>query len=235
MTEATFIEDKITRVSLAELGAAMFDGHRKVMGSDFVSASSMAAAFAQLCLESGNGEKAHHFCFHNEKRGADWAGLYTRYECDEIFDARTTAIARGKGLTSVSLWHGGPLYRVYLYPPHPWTEFTAFESAIDGAARYIEFLSCRDRYRDAWHALRTGDAFAFSHELRKAGYYTADEVQYTKGLVSIAKRSLPLCDKILAQEAHELDDDYVANVTAISQATLAHTIWAHDRHQELAA
>lgn len=207
-----------------------------VLGAHLPSARAMAAGFAQLCLESGNGQAARDFNFHNEKRSSAWEGAYQQYVCTEIFDARMTALAHEKGPCADRQWKEGPLRLVTLLPPHPWSSFVAFDSANEGAARYIEFLSCSDRYRKAWHALYVGDASAFSHELRAAGYYTADEVQYTSGLVSIANRSLALCDATLAKEAHVLADDEALSIVALGSLIIADTIWNHDRHhEELAA
>lgn len=235
---ATKIDDLVTPVSIPALAGALLGGYPLVMGDGqtFRSAKSFAAALAQLLLESGNGQKNHNFNFGNEKLSAAWEGLYCQFTCDEIFDARMTALARTKGPCGVALWKGGPNNRVILSPPHPWSSFIAFENADQGAARYIEFLSCSDRYKAAWHALLSGDAAAFSHELRRAGYYTADEDVYTKGLVSIATRSLPMCDALLAKETPLFTAEQANNITSLGNLIIADTMWMHDRHhEELAA
>ncbi len=233
---AILIPSVETPTSLPDLANALSGGFNSVLGSRFPSARAMAAAFAQLCLESGNGLKARDFDFHNEKLSTAWEGKYQQYSCTEIFDARMTALAHARGPCADHQWKNGPLRLVSLAPPHPWSSFVAFDSAEEGAARYIEFLSCSDRYRNAWHALYAGDAKAFAHELRVAGYYTADEDQYTAGLMSIANRSLALCDATLADEPHNLSDAEVASITSLGQLIISDTIWNHDRHhEELAA
>jgi hypothetical protein len=233
---AILIPSRITKVTIPDLARALYTGHSTIMGSVFPSARAFAAALAQLLLECGNGEKSHDYDFHNEKLSAAWDGLYCQYACTEIFDARMTALAHAKGPCTDVPWKDGPLRLVRLPAEHPWSAFVAFESADEGAARYIEFLSCSDRYRQAWLALRSGDAAAFAHELRRAGYYTADEGQYTAGLVSIASRSLSLCDTILSQETPLFTPEQIATVTSLADLVIADTIWMHDRHhEELAA
>lgn len=233
---AQFVDDQVTPVSLPDLALALFSGHRLVMADSFTGPESMASAFAQLCLESGNGQKNHHFNFHNEKLSSEWAGLYTAYQCDEILDSDAAAVARMKGHCSVWPWKGGPLQRVVLFEDHPWARFVAFSSATEGAARYIEFLSCRERYAKAWHALRCGDTAEFSRQLKAAGYYTADELSYTSGLVSIAHRSLPLCEQILTEQTAAISDEDVASIQSLVASTISETvIWMPDRHQESSA
>lgn len=227
-----------TPVSLPQLAKALSGGFPKIMGTGarFPSARAMAGAFAQLCFECGNGQKARDFNFHNEKLSSTWDGKYQQYRCTEIFDARMTALAHRKGPCSDKQWKDGPLRLVTLEPPHPWSSFLAFDSAEAGAARYLKLIACGDRYTRAWHALYHGDWAGFAHELRVAGYYTADEEEYTRGLVSIASRSLSLCDATLAEEELVLSDDDVAQIIGLGQIVIAETIWMHDRHHiELAA
>jgi hypothetical protein len=232
MPTPTFVEDRVTPVSLDELHRALASGFEIVLSSAFPSAEAMACGAAQLRLECGNGAKNHLFNFHNEKLGPDWDGLYTQYRCDELFDAQTTTHAQRLGPTVVSKWKDGPLWRVVLIPPHPWSSFVAFENATEGAARYIEFLSCRERYRKAWHALYSGDVRSFGHELRAAGYFTADEETYTRGLVQLASESLPACRAILAGDTHTFTPEEITNTLALVEATVAETIWNHGRHDE---
>ena len=234
---ATFIADLETPVEFHDLAIFLFDGHRDVMGSDFETPESMACGLAQLGLECGLGKKNHRYDFHNEKKSDDWNGLWTQFKCDEIFDVQTAM--RAKRLDPfhciVSQWKDGPNQRCVLLPPHPWSSFVAFENGRSGAARYIEFLSCRERYAKAWHAMRTGDPHAFSHELHAAGYFTADESAYTAGLVSIATHSLSLCSDVLKDKKVTFSPDEIANIEALSTDALRDVIWMPDRHVELAA
>lgn len=222
---ATFVPDKITPLSVEELLLAAHDGYQIVMGAETDSAECLAATGAQLCLESGNGQHAHQFNFHNEKRSKDWTGLFTRFKCDEIFDANTAALAQKLGPCVVSPWKGGPRQRVVLLPPHPWTEFVAFETAAQGTARYFEFLSCRERYRRAWKRAFVGDAVGFSLELGAAGYYTADVGAYTAGLASIAKRILPICKRVITGDDYGITGQDREHISAVA-LSLMETVYS---------
>lgn len=245
-----FIEDLETPVEFHDLAVFLFYGHRDIMGSDFETPESMACGLSQLGLECALGKKNHRYCFHNEKKSDTWDGLWTQYKCDEIFDVQTAI--RAKRLDpfhcAVSQWKDGPNQRCVLTPPHPWSSFVAFDGdpgddeatrrqkgGRRGAGRYIDFLADSARYRAAWRAMRSGDPHAFSHELRVAGYYTADESAYTAGLVSIATHALSLCSDILKGERPVFTPDEISNVQALSTLALENTIWLPDRHVELAA
>jgi hypothetical protein len=220
---AQFIDDLLTPVSVDALLLALHGGYVRVMGAATDKVPCLAALGAQLCLESGNGQLAHRFNWGNRKRPADWDGLFTRFQCDEIFDRQTADRAKTLGPCAVTLWRGGPLYRVVLFPPHPWSEFVAFVTADEGAADYISLLACSDRYRAAWHCAYAGDAAGFSLALGRAKYYTADVEPYTKGLVSIAARILPACERI----ANGLDHGLTDEDRAFIEATVYETILDH--------
>ena len=72
-------------------------------------------------------------------------------------------------------------------PPHPATWFRSFPTLADGIAHHFDFLRNR-RYRAAWSAVESGNPAAFSHLLKVAGYYNADEKKYTDILVYYLNR-----------------------------------------------
>jgi hypothetical protein len=233
---ATLVPSRVTPVPLTELARALDRGFQLAMGggSRFPSARSMAGAFGQLRLESGNGLKVRGFNFHNEKKSSTWEGEYQQYACTEIFDARMTALAHKLGPCADKQWRDGPLRLVLLPEQHPWSAFVAFESAEEGLKRYIDLLAANDRYAKAWTALYRGDWAAFAHELHAAGYYTADETQYTTGLVSIANQSLRICADTLAEGDSLFTHDEITNIEAQVALVASDTIWMHDRfHAEL--
>lgn len=241
---ATLVPDQITALSLEELLQALHAGYIEVLGEATDSAACLAALGAQLALESGRGKHAHCFNWGNEKLPKDWDGLYCQFTCDEIFDPQTAAnalrlgaqypMADGSNSAVASLWKGGPLKRVVLHPPHPWSSFVAFESAEKGAVAYVEFLSLKDRYRNAWHFAYVGDAAGFSHALHQAGYYTADEDAYTRGLVSLAKELLPICQRIIAGEDHTITDADRERIMGLVALTVSQS-WANDNDTAPAA
>lgn len=201
---------------------ALLAGYKKIMGGQIEHANRLACLGSQLCLESGNFQKGHKNNWGNKKLPADWDGEYCQFVCDEIFNKQMADLAERKGPCRVSLWKGGPNWRVVLLPPHPWSSFVAYETPEEGCADYVRFLSLRERYKAAWHASSTlGDPAAFSHELRRAGYYTADETTYTHGLVSIFGRLMPVCERLVSGQGHGVDMDLREQVESLVALTLA--------------
>ena len=87
----------------------------------------------------------------------------------------------------------GSFKYVWFDPPHPQTRMRAYKTSADGAAEKVRFLGTAsnpakgNRYQKAWDALEADDPGAYSKELHRAGYYTAQEGPYTRGLVSLYK------------------------------------------------
>ena len=65
--------------------------------------------------------------------------------------------------------------------------FRAYRSATEGAVDYVRFL--RARFPAALDAAQTGDATGFVHELKRAGYFTDNEVDYTRSITDLARRA----------------------------------------------
>jgi hypothetical protein len=63
--------------------------------------------------------------------------------------------------------------------------FRAYPTLKDGVIDYIKLLSTSSRYSDAWKHILNPDPVAFSKALKKGGYYTANESDYTKLLSSL--------------------------------------------------
>jgi hypothetical protein len=61
-------------------------------------------------------------------------------------------------------------------------KYKAYPNLIEGVKDYLKTISS-GRYSKAWQNILNPDPEAYSKELKKAGYYTADEESYTKGLV----------------------------------------------------
>lgn len=213
---------------------ATISGYRHLMGAN-PSPEATSVAVAQAAIESGNGKSMKNNNPGNRKKPKDWEGDFCQYECDEIFDSKMTALAQKLGHTEVSLWKGGPKYRVVLFPPHPWSSFVSFPTLGEGFSDWLGLLALADRYRIAWHYLFIGDAAGFVHALHAAGYMTADEETYKRAVVSISKKALPGCRNRLAGNELGLTDDDRAHVLDFVSLTLSNTIWTPERHGELAA
>lgn len=155
-------EDKITKISEGEAAYALRENWKKIYG-EYPSLDALALLWAQWALETGRGKAIHCYNFGNIKRSG--TEDYCMFRCNEMIKGKL----------------------VWFDPPHKQTWFRAYSSSLDGAFDYLTFLSKRTRYQKAWEALKKGDVYSFSHELKLAGYYTANEEQYTRGLASLAK------------------------------------------------
>lgn len=66
--------------------------------------------------------------------------------------------------------------------------FRAYSTATDGAADYISLL--RRRYPEAVGAAKVGDAASFVGALKRRGYFTGDEVAYTRSVTRLASQAV---------------------------------------------
>lgn len=159
-----FVKDEVKKISEGEATYALREAWFRVYGQ-YPTTNSLALLWAQWALETGRGKAIHNYNFGNLKRGKDDPTDWTMFRCSEILNGR----------------------EVFFDPPHPQTHFRAYPTAIDGALDYIKFLSKKTRYAKAWEAVKKGDPAEFSHELKVAGYYTANEARYTAIVVKLTE------------------------------------------------
>jgi hypothetical protein len=151
-----------TTLTKEHLVYMLSEGWKELYGS-YPSNDSLALLWAQVVLETGL-KSCYNWNLGNVKRNGNHD--YCMYRCSEIINGKEQ----------------------WFDPPHPQTHFNAYESDIAGAKEYIQFISQRKRYRQAWQAVLKGDPTAFSHALKVAGYYTADEGLYTRGIVKLTNQ-----------------------------------------------
>lgn len=166
-------KDQVKQISEGEAAWALREAWNKLY-NDYPSVDSLALLWSQWALETGRGKAIHCYNFGNIKRSND--ENYCMFRCNEILNGKLE----------------------WFDPPHKQTWFRAYPSAVDGALDYIMFLSQRKRYQKAWAAIQIGDPALFGHELKVAGYYTADEAHYTKSIVSLTKEFKRKSEEILA-------------------------------------
>lgn len=155
-----FIDDVLTPLSESEATYYLREAYKVVLGS-YPSIDSLAILWAQTALECARWKSLH---FNNWGNIKKLPGIrYTSFKCNEVIN--------------------GKLQWFYSY--HPQTFFAAWESHLDGASAYLSFLANRSRYARAWEQIKAGDAVQYCTELKKAGYFTADLGQYTRGVVSL--------------------------------------------------
>jgi hypothetical protein len=149
-----------TRLSESELTYALKEGW-KLNFNQQPNIDSLAILWSQVCLETARGSKCKNFNFGNIKKTKDHK--YCMFRCNEVINGKIE----------------------WFDPPHPQTHFNAYDNSVLGAQEYINFISKRERYKLAWEQLLKGDPVRYCMELKKAGYFTADLVHYTKGVSSL--------------------------------------------------
>lgn len=161
------IPDQLTPMSEAEACYALREAWKALFGA-YPTNASLSVLWAQSALETGRWKSIHCNNFGNVKRHDDED--YCMFRCNEVI--------------------GGKV--VWFDPPNPATEFCAYVTDVLGAQEYITFVSQRTRYQAAWKQVIAGNPVAYCAALKAADFFTADLVQYTKGVVS-------LCDEFLSK------------------------------------
>lgn len=153
-------EAKFTKLTEAEATYALREGWKLVFG-EYPSIDSLAILWAQSALETGRWQHIWNYNFGNIKRhdSHEWC----MYTCSEVINGKN----------------------IQFSPPDPQTHFCSYSSAIIGAKEYIEFISKRPRYQEAWAQVLQGSAIKYCAALRKAGYFTADLIKYTTNVVRL--------------------------------------------------
>lgn len=168
-----FVDDKLTPLTESEATYYLREAFRVVTGK-YPNLDSLAILWAQSALETGRWKLLHFANWGNIKRIA--GQKYTSYKCSEILNGK----------------------HKYFEPYHPQTFFAAWDSPLEGAIAYLNFLHKRARYAKSWEQIILGDPIQYSKELKKAGYYTANEDHYTKGVVRLTTEFKNKSKKLLS-------------------------------------
>jgi len=175
-----FMDAKETPLTEGEATYYLKTAWKNIYG-DFPTTNSLALLWAQSCGETGRWKML---------RCNNWGNIKKRKNNKTL---NWTSYDAGENMTIA-----GVFGHYMFYPYHPQTHFVAFDNPLDGADYYIRFLSQRKRYRRAWAEVMSGDPVAYSRELKKAGYFTADLDHYTRGVVSLTKEFKRKSDDLLA-------------------------------------
>jgi len=183
-----FLIDEVKKLEEAEAAYALREAWKKIYGQ-YPSDKSLAVLWAKSALETGRWKIIHCYNFGNIKklgthRGNDDGHYFTMYRCSEILNGK----------------------EVWFDPPHYQTHFRAYKTVEAGAEDYIRFVSQKKRYLKAWQEVINGDPRAYSHELKKAGYYTASESLYTAGVVRLFDSFMKRKDELLSWEPEDKID-----------------------------
>ena len=193
--KATLVPDKLTPMDAKAVALAFRSAYETVCGKT-PSNACLALMVAQSALETGRWKSIHCFNFGNVKASPDYEGSYCQFRCNEVINGKVE----------------------WFDPPHPQTNFRAFNSAEVGAVDHLLFLSRRKRYAKAWEVLQTGMPLAFVDALKSAGYFTADAGPYSKAVASLWREYMQLVEHLKDDEPEPTRPD---NELALHEEALA--------------
>jgi hypothetical protein len=104
--------------------------------------------------------------------------------------------------------------KVYYPKEAPQSYFRNYFTLNDGMIGYLSLISGSKRYADAFKALVDGNPSKYSKELKKAGYYTGSEQQYTSAVVSSFNSFM---QKSYYDEALSAVNEEIKNITPTNQ------------------
>jgi hypothetical protein len=150
-----------TKATPLETREAILAAWRSLFGTE-PSKQTLCVLLAQWALETGRGKAC--FCWNlgNMKYPGPpvqlgECGDWQFYACNEIIGGKT----------------------VWFYPPNRGCCFQAFGTLTEGCIAYLGLLARRYAKCGAWDALVAGDPSAYSKALKRGGYYTAAEADWT--------------------------------------------------------
>jgi hypothetical protein len=203
--KAVYVEPQKTPMSFVEAEACMRWALKSQIGKD-PSDEVLALALGKTALETGKWSAIWNSNWGNVKAGDTYEGMFTCITLNECLVRNGQIVVvwfAPEGELSGHPNKGGKLIAPPLPVPdgHIQSRMRAFANSYDGVDCYVSFVAS-GRYKAAWAALLTGDAQAYVHELKKAGYFTAPEDVYSKGVVALQKEILA---KIRGQEPIKVD------------------------------
>ncbi len=204
-----YIPDTKTILSEAEGTYALKEAWKNIYGK-YPSKKALAVLWAKVCLETGRFKSMHCFNFGNIKVRSNMT--FTMYECGEEISLKQAQqlVKESPELVTIirtySWPNGSKRASVKIKAGHKWSQFVAHKTATEGAEYYIRFVSKNKRYFKAWQKLMAGDPVGYSHELKVAGYYTANEDLYTKGVVRLTNEFIKKSDKLMSWKPEVIAD-----------------------------
>lgn len=187
--KAAYVPPKRTPIDFPTVVEAMSWALKGQLGSD-PNEKVLSLALAKTALETARWTQIWCSNWGNIKAGSEYQGMFTCITLNEVLNGKLVWFAP-EGQLSAAPNKGGKLVGSPIAVPdgHPQTRMRAYANAYDGALCYVEFVS-GGRYKAAWRKLLEGDAVVYVHALKAAGYFTADEALYRKGVVSLQTEML---------------------------------------------
>ncbi len=219
---ATFVDAALSPHSFEEVEAAMRWALGQQMGHEPPD-EVVALALGKTALETNRWQSIYNDNFGNIKAGNQYVGMYTAFPCNEVLHGQVVWFSpRGK----LDKKDGNVIAEAYDFPPwHPQTRFRAYANHFDGVGQYTDLIAT-GRYKVAWARLLSADVAGFVHELKLAGYFTADETLYRKGVEGLYGEMRRRVQK-LPHEHAVADIDYAAILATVRGDQFAHANYAH--------
>lgn len=219
---ATYVDDELTPRAFEEVEPAMRWALSQQMGHE-PSDEAVALALSKTALETWRWQAIHKDNFGNIKAGPKYVGMYTAYACNEVLNGQVVWFSpRGR----LDKKGGRVIAEAYDFPPfHPQTRFRAYAGHYDGVSQYTDLLAT-GCYKVAWARLLSGDVNGFVHELKVAGYFTADEAVYMKGVRGLYDEMILRVKKLPHEHAVTLVD-YASILATVRGDQFAHANYAH--------
>ncbi len=191
--QAVYTDPVKTPMTFQEAHDCMIWALKTRIGND-PSDEVLALALAKTALETGRWTSIWNGNWGNVKAADTYAGMFTCITLNECLSRggqTVTVWFAPEGELSASPSNSGKLIAAPLAVPdgHPQTRMRAFANNFDGVDQYVDFVAT-GRYSKAWTALLTGNAVSYVHELKMAGYFTAPETEYVKGVASLQNEFL---------------------------------------------
>lgn len=174
-TDPNFMDMEVTPLTEAQATYYLREAWYALYGL-YPSLDSLAILWAQTALETGRWKLLRCNNWGNIKKNTRYSKHWTSYDAGEFLNGK----------------------HQMFYPYHPQTFFAAWTSAIEGASGYLEFLSKRKRYSNAWIELIKGDPVAYCRELKAGGYFTAPLDKYTALVVRLCNEFKKKSDALLS-------------------------------------
>jgi hypothetical protein len=211
MYNPTFVDHHVTPLTFDMAAECFRSALRSQLGKD-PTRETLALALAKSALECGRWKYCRNWNLGNIRPKASGGGMYTCFPiCNEleggkvVWYAPTGVVRSNTDLTVIrEPWAAPPAVGKDGGVGHPGSRFAAYANHFDGAYSYVDFVS-GGRYAAAWQLLLAGDAAGYVHALKLRGYFTADETEYRKSVVSIQKEFI---GRLAGQnpETHEPED-----------------------------
>lgn len=226
---ATFVPDELTPYSFEMAEEALRWALGEQMGHE-PSDEVVALGLSKIFLETGRMVYCHCSAVGNIKAGETYVGMYTAYACNEVLAGKVVWFAPEGRLDKKG---GVVVAEAYSAEPwHPQTRFRAYANHFDGMDQYVTFIAT-GRYKVAWAKLLSADVTGFVHELKLAGYFTADEALYKAGVTALYNELILRVKKLPHEHAvQEIDHDAV--LATIRGDQFAHLDFAQSAGRDVA-